>query len=526
MISPILTILEFRNRLVMKLFPQNQNSVTPLIASANNGHAKVCELLLGANKAGLEETETYGLTALNVAALRGHINVVALLLSKEARVDSRDSEGFTPLLRAAQQGYTEVCELLLNKGKADSEETEANGQTALKLAATNGHASTVAMLLLQGAKVDTRDQKGITPFLASAHYGHTAVCELLLETGKVDIEDKTPLGDTALNIAATNGHVNTLVLLLSKGARVDTVSKDGFTPLLVAVLQGHFEMYGLLLNAGKADVNIATSLGVLRMAAAKGQINTVALLLSKGAKVDTRDKDGFTPLLAAAQKGKTEACELLLETGKADLEDTDQLGNTALNLAALNGHASTVSLLLSKGARMNTKNNNDYTPFASALWNGQSEVCKLLLDTNEASLNERIGDTTLLMLAISLGHLEVCELLMNRGSSLEERDPVTLDTALHEAALRGDQILLQLLLSYYKGEVNLKNRIGFTPLHYASQEGHMACVMTLLQAGADPLIPDDIGVLPIHLAAQFNRSEVVRTLIEEGRCCPDQVRHI
>ena len=357
MIPPILTILEFRNRLVMKLFPQNQNSVTPLIASANNGHAKVCELLLGANKAGLEETETYGLTALNVAALRGHMNVVALLLSKEARVDSRDSEGFTPLLRAAQQGHTGVCELLLNKGKADSEDTENNGQTALKLAATNGHASTVAMLLLQGAKVDTRDQKGITPFLASAHYGHTAVCELLLETGKVDIEDETPLGDTALNIAASNGHVNTLSLLLSKGARGDTRSKDGFTPLLAATHEGHPEVCELLLKSGKVDINEVTANGstAMRMAAFNGQIDTLQMLLLKGAKADIGDNNGITPLLAAAHQGHAEACELLLEKGQVNIEEMGSSGSTALKLAALNGHVNTVSLLLSRGAMVDTK---------------------------------------------------------------------------------------------------------------------------------------------------------------------------
>ena len=49
-------------------------------------------------------------------------------------------------------------------------------------------------------------------------------------------------------------------------------------------------------------------------------------------------------------------------------------------------------------------------------------------------------------------------------------------------------------------------------------------MMTFLQAGADPLIPDDIGVLPIHIAAQFNRSGVVQALIEGRRCGPDQVR--
>ena len=63
------------------------------------------------------------------------------------------------------------------------------------------------------------------------------------------------------------------------------------------------------------------------------------------------------------------------------------------------------------------------------------------------------------------------------------------------------------------------------PLTAASQEGHLASVVTLLQAGADPLLPDDDGALPIHFAAQKNHPEVVKILIEQGGCSPDQVRH-
>ena len=126
--------------------------------------------------------------------------------------------------------------------------------------------------------------------LSAAYSGQTHVCEVLIDKGKADIEETTPLGHTALKLAAINGHTNTLILLLSKGA-----------------------------------------------------------------KVDKRDKDGLTPLLAAAHQGHNEVCGLLLDKGKADLEDTDQVGNTALNLAALNGHASTVSLLLSRGAIVDTK---------------------------------------------------------------------------------------------------------------------------------------------------------------------------
>ena len=61
-------------------------------------------------------------------------------------------------------------------------------------------------------------------------------------------------------------------------------------------------------------------------------------------------------------------------------------------------------------------------------------------------------------------------------------------------------------------------------LHLASQEGHLASVVALLQAGADPLLPAIKGALPIHLAAQNNHGEVVRILIEQGGCSFDQVR--
>ena len=66
--------------------------------------------------------------------------------------------------------------------------------------------------------------------------------------------------------------------------------------------------------------------------------------------------------------------------------------------------------------------------------------------------------------------------------------------------------------------------MGGTPLDAASQEGHLASVVALLQAGADPLLPAIHGTLPIHQAAKDNHPEVVRILIEQGGCSIDQVR--
>ena len=131
---------------------------------------------------------------------------------------------------------------------------------------------------------------------------------------------------------------------------------------------------------------------------------------------------------------------------------------------------------------------------------------------------------TPLLVATRYGHTEVCDLLLANGGDLEEKKPVTEETALHLAAVLGHESLLQLLLSY-KANINSKSRTGSTPRHLASQEGHLASVLTLLQAGADLLLPDDNGVLPIHLAAHRNHHGVIRILIEEGGCSPDQVRH-
>ena len=208
--------------------------------------------------------------------------------------------------------------------------------------------------------------------------------------------------------------------------------------------------------------------------------------------MDARDR-GFTPLLAAAQGGHIEVCKLLLETGKANIEETTLFGNTALNVAADDGHASTVALLLSKGARVDTRDKNGVTPLLSAA--------------------ER-------------GHTEVCELLLDNGSDLEESEPRAQWTALHIAAGRGPESLLQLLLSpKYNPNLNITDRTESTPLHFASQMGHLAFVKKLLQAGADPLLPDHQGFLPIHSAARNNHDEVVWTLIKKGRCSSDQVRH-
>ena len=231
-------------------------------------------------------------------------------------------------------------------------------------------------------------------------------------------------------------------------------------------------------------------MSLLCEAAASGSISRCRQLLEAGNDVK-ENENGRTPLLFAAVFGHTNVCELLLEEGKANIEETEPKGNTALKQAASEGHASTVALLLSKGARVDTRNEDGFTPLLSAVKNGHKEVFQILIEGGACDLEERIHPTEY--------------------------------TALHEAAIRGHIALVELLISH-KADLNSRSRTEATPLLLASQEGHLASVVTLLQAGADPLLPQVDGALPIHQAVANNHPEVVRILIEQDSCSIDQVR--
>ena len=142
----------------------------------------------------------------------------------------------------------------------------------------------------------------------------------------------------------------------------------------------------------------------------------------------------------------------------------------ALVFAAAKGDARKVEELLSKGARVDARDQG-FTPLLAAAYGGQTEVCKLLLEKGKANVKETNpkGFTPLLS-AADEGHTEVCELLLDNGSDLEERILPTEFTALHYAAINGHESLLQLLLKY-KPDIDIMNRIEATPLHCASQEG-------------------------------------------------------
>ena len=146
-----------------------------------------------------------------------------------------------------------------------------------------------------------------------ARKGHTGPLEMLIEQG-YDVDSTREDGGTALMGAAMDNHVETVTLLIEKGADVDMQTTDtGATALMLAVIPGHVETVELLMQHG-ADPEILSEEGAsaLMYAADEGQVDVVKALLKHGAD-PLFENDGQSALSFAHLQNHQEIIEILQE---------------------------------------------------------------------------------------------------------------------------------------------------------------------------------------------------------------------
>ena len=202
-----------------------------LHVTARQGHHLLVGVLLAAG-AEVDARDREAATALHVAAQYGHDEVVQLLLEAGATIDSRRTGGLTPLHLAADHGHFPVAKRLLAAG-ADANSREGGGGTPLHRAASEGHENVVRLLLAQGADPRATDDQGTTPFEYAFLNRHRAVTGLLTARGIAVSGENS--GRAALVKAARDGDTEGVRFLLSKGVDVNSLDRNGLTPLQLAI---------------------------------------------------------------------------------------------------------------------------------------------------------------------------------------------------------------------------------------------------------------------------------------------------
>ena len=167
----------------------------------------------------LQAVDWYGETPLHKAAAAGALPLVEVLLEAAGRIDGLDKLGRTPLHRAAHAGHQAVVKVLLEQHKALLAVGDSQGQTPLHLAARQGHRAVVAQLARAGADVYRWGKQGEHALHQATAQGHTDVVKLLHENYGVSLATCSVAGYSPLHLAVRQGHQETIRYLLSQGAQ-------------------------------------------------------------------------------------------------------------------------------------------------------------------------------------------------------------------------------------------------------------------------------------------------------------------
>ena len=334
------------------------DGTTAIMFAAHNDDLPLVQALIKAG-ANVKLQNQFGTSAITEAAIIGSAPIIDALIKAGADANFKNPNGETPLMEAARSGKIDAAKRLLDAGADVNAKENWGGQSAIMWAASQSQADMIKLLASRGAdvnaisKVNQWERKvlgeprpkdmnkgGFTALIYAAREG-CVECAKNLIAAKADPDLQDPDGLTALNMSLLNMHFNFAAYMVkSSGADLDRWDLWGRSPIYMAADVSTLPMKGngavavipsedsttaldvarMMLEAGAnpniqlkrrppyrdvpqdrgGDGLLAQGATALMRAARGGDAPFVELLLKYHALVDLPNKDGVTPLMAAA----------------------------------------------------------------------------------------------------------------------------------------------------------------------------------------------------------------------------------
>ena len=328
---------------------------TPLMEAARRGNLATVRALLSNHANPNARESNGGQTAVMWALSERQSAVVEELIKGGADIHTGSKTGFTPLMVAAQQGDEDSARILLRAGAKPNVAQPKTGLTALMIASAMGNAKAVDALLDNSADPNLADANGYTSLhrvVRDSDYGinpagKDAILTVVKSLLKHGANPNVRLSQDKEKAAEEIKNGNVAIEGKRTAVTVDEIILQGATPLFLAAEVNNLDVIKTLVEAG-ADPLIASERGTtpLMMAAGAGTdvqrerepqerataVQTAKFLVEHGADVNAAGQYGWTALHAAAYQGLNDVIEYLVSKG-AKIDQKDEFGQTALSIS-------------------------------------------------------------------------------------------------------------------------------------------------------------------------------------------------
>ncbi len=427
----------------------------PLLAAVRDGNVAAVRAAL-ADGADVNRPAADGTTALHWAARLDERGLAELLIAAGAGATAANAFGVTPLALAAVNGSAEMLDTLLRAG-AEPNAATAGGETALLTAARAGRADAVRTLVAHGADVNAVQRAGQTALMWAAAEGHLDTVQALIDAGadihartvvpdvplRTGLEGPAPHGFTALLFAVRAGRIEAARRFIAAGADPDDRLPDGMNTVVLAATNAHWELGVFLVDQG-ADPNGAgqgwTALHAMTW------VRMPNFGFNPPGPVTTGTMDSLTFARALVERGADVDARMTAEPRNGYRNALNRIGATPLLMAARLADAPLMRVLVDLGADPTLTNEDGTT---------------LLMVASGVGIHSPGEDPG--TEAEALACVELALELGGDPNAVDERG----ETALHGAAYRGANSIVERLIAHGADTFDQENVEGWTPLRIA-----------------------------------------------------------
>lgn len=472
---------------------------TPLEIAIEQGNLEMVRLLINA-KANIFVHDFSGNSLLTVAAKAEHIDIMKLLISSGIDINVAGRSGLTPLHGASQCRDSKGVDFLLKLG-AQVNTVDCYRSTPLHYAAESGSVDSVNLLLRSGALIDPQDTRGDTPLMRCIRVNAIEPLRALIAHG-ADINKLNAQGNSALVLATEHGHGESMRILIEKGAKINdqvlskakrTITYYEGTDAPLSALNS-YQCHRLL----EKPFDSKTQSYDPEFIEDWEKINTIMKSLE--------DLQTHLIFLHDVSKSSPDSYKKYFDEDKYN---NDRLFGTGM--------------MVLSDQRINTLNlrfmNLMQDPSAEKLWTLHNDISNLL---KADDLHDQLGNSLLHMYALWCPSVRISELI-ERGININSvnrlgQTPLFLAVCSNRSYLDRAGVILDTLLSA-GADPNIADNLGRTPLNYLMQNGYYDSqenITKLIMAKTDVNQCDQKEMSPFRYAIKSGQSEIVELFIRQG----------